>query len=129
MDGITSQIKDSFEIISLILVFLFVLFDLKYPKIQEVLSLEKPPPARLHDIKQFKKKHHQAIWRDAVPLFLGYLILVYLFLPLLFNIVSKTRLNLLHFDFIITAFVFVVLILIGFLLWVIVMLVRLIKRC
>ncbi len=123
MQGLTSQIKDSFEIISLILVFLFVLFDLKYPKIQEVLQLEKPPPVRIQDLRHFQKKHRQVIWRDVFPLFLGYFFLVYLFLPLFISVLSQTHLVFWHFDFLITAFIVVVLILICFLGWITIMLI------
>jgi hypothetical protein len=117
MIDINQLIKDSFDVISLILVFVFVLFDLRYPQIMEELKKELPPKDRKLERDKQKEKLKQVLLVSNAPLIVIYGFLFYLFLPLLFRVRSESRISLWQFDFVRTAFVFIVALIFGFLIW------------
>lgn len=117
MNDISTLIKDSFDVIGLILVFAFVLFDIRYPQIIKHLDQPAPPPDLVEERKIRRRELSRVLLISCLPLVLGYGILLYLFLPLLFNIFSISHLDLWHFDFLWSAFVVVFILIFIFFVW------------
>lgn len=128
MENIAPQIKDAFDIISLILVFAFVLFDIRYPQINKELEKDLPPEERSKERARLARDLRKSLLLGALPLVVIYGLLLYLFSPLLISTIGSANFQIWRFDFTLTAFV-VVYILIGvFLIWSIYLAARLINR-
>lgn len=117
MDALTAQIKDSFEVISLILVFVFVLFDIRYPQITRLLQKDAPPVERKIERGQFKKELKEGLIRYGLPLVGSNAVMLVLFLPLLTQVLQNSRLEWWNFDFVRTAFVVVYALIVFFFAW------------
>lgn len=128
MDDINQLIKQSFDSISLILVFVFVLFGIRYPQINDDLKKEIPDSTRKIERKKYKEKLKENLSSKALPLVIIYGFLFYLFLPLLLKIFSSSKLQLWDFDIMRTTFVVVDLFILSFLIWSLSQAIRLIKR-
>jgi len=128
MDEIQTLVKDSFEVISLILVFAFVLFDIRYPQITRQLERDLPHRDRTKDRQLYAKDLRQAILIGALPLVIIYSLLLFLFTPTLVSIITSSTFQFFRFDFLLTAFVLVYLFILGFALWSLYLTLRLVKR-
>lgn len=128
MEDIIPQIKDAFDIISLILVFAFVLFDIRYPQINKELEKDIPPKERSKERGRLAKDLIKSLWIGALPLVVIYGLLLYLFSPLLISTIGNTNFQILRFDFTLTAFIVVYILIGAFLIWSILLAVRLIRR-
>lgn len=107
MDSISPAINNSFDAISLILVFVFVLFDVRYPQITKQLQKDIPPKERKIERENFRKEIKECLIRSDIPLTVITGILLYLFLPLLIQVFQNSRFVFWGFDFARTAFVIV----------------------
>ena len=107
MNVLQEKILAASELISLILVFTTILFDIRYPQIQE--DLRKEAPTGPIALKRFKSELMQSLLWKSLPLFFVNAFVFYMFLPSLHEILITTRLNLWRFDFIVTAFTFIAL--------------------
>lgn len=128
MDNLNQLIKDSFDVISLILVFAFVLFDLKYPLIIKETDQEIPPKERIIERYKHKKKLIMTLMTSNISLVIIFGMLFYLFLPLSIKVVSESDVSLWQFDFIRTAFVFIVGWILIFWIWSFVLAVKMLLR-
>jgi ABC-type multidrug transport system fused ATPase/permease subunit len=128
MEEVKSLIHDSFEVISLILVFAFVLFDIRYPQIVKQLQKDIPHKDRIKDRERYTKDLRQVLLIGALPLVLIYGALLYLFTPTLISTIANTEFRLLRFDFLLTAFILVYIFILVFFFWSIYLAVRLINR-
>jgi sterol desaturase/sphingolipid hydroxylase (fatty acid hydroxylase superfamily) len=128
MNDINLLIKDAFDIISLILVFAFVLFDIRYPQINKELDKVIPPGERRQERARLAKDLRQSLLVGAVPLVVIYAVLLYLFSPLFITAVTNANLQLWRFDFMLTAFILVYIFIFVFLIWSVYLAVRLISR-
>ena len=128
MDEIQTLVKDSFEVISLILVFAFVLFDIRYPQITRQLERDLPHRDRTKDRQLYAKDLRQAILIGALPLVIIYSLLLFLFTPTLVSIITSSTFQFFRFDFLLTAFVLVYLFILVFALWSLYLTFRLVKR-
>lgn len=128
MDDLSLLIKDSFNVISLILVFTFVLFDIRYPEILK--EVEKDIPDK--SLELARQYHRKKLWECLV--YKNFLLIVvngallYLFLPLLVNVLLNSEFQIWNFDFIRTAFVLVIGLIGIFLAWSIFLAYLLLKR-
>lgn len=115
MSELNEQIQTAFEAISLILVFVTVLFGLRYPQIQSDIESSIPEGPKA------KQRHRKTLWQsfmvNGVPLLLINGVASYLFLPLFVRVLRESRLNLWDFDFIRTSFVLIALLVFFFFLW------------
>lgn len=128
MEEIHALIHDSFEVISLILVFAFVLFDIRYPQIIKHLEKDIPPKERRKERINHSKDLRRVFLTAGLPLLIVYAALLFLFSPLLVTVVANTQFHLLRFDFLITAFILVYIFILVFFIWSLFLAVRLIIR-
>ncbi len=127
MTDLTLQLKESFSIISLILVFALLLFDIRYPQVHKELEKNVPDKNLISDRKFFRKK----LWDSLLKIFVLILIygmLIYLFLPLLVSVLQNSKIEFWNFEFIRTAFIIVFCLIAGFFLWSLHLAIRLIKK-
>ena len=80
------QIKDAFDAISLILVFVTVIFGVKYPAIWRDIKSEPPPPAQQIARKQYRANLRKRLLTDCVPLVIVTGAAWFLFLPLFVHV-------------------------------------------
>lgn len=128
MIEIQALVKDAFEVISLILVFAFVLFDIRYPQIVKQLEKDLPPKDRVKDRELYARDLRQTILLGALPLVIIYCLLLFLFTPTLISILKDTNFQLLQFDFVLTAFVLVYFFILVFAIWSLYLAFRLVYR-
>lgn len=128
MEEITLLIHNSFEVISLILVFAFVLFDIRYPQITKQLEKDIPHKDRTKDRERHAKDLRQVLLISALPLVLINGVLLFLFTPTLIIVIVNSEFHLLRFDFLLTAFILVYIFILIFFLWSLYLAVRLINR-
>ena len=125
---ITQTIKDAFDVISLMLVFVFVLFDIRYPQIIRDLEKQIPISERKQERENHKRHLRRSLWFNNVPLIVVNGILLYLLLPLLVSVVQSSTVALWRFDFAKTSFVVVFLFVLVFFLWSVILGLKLLKR-
>ena len=105
IEEIQSEILAVSRLISLILVFVTVLFGIRYPQVLEDLRKDIPEGERA------KERHRDRLSRrlalDMVPMLLVTFFASYLFLPLVFRIISVYEFKLWDFDIVVSAFVFI----------------------
>lgn len=128
MQDIHTLIHNSFEVVSLILVFAFVLFDIRYPQIINQLDKDIPPTGRKKERLRHAKDLRRTLLVGDLPLIIVYGICAYLFSPLFITVLSNSKLHLWRFDFLLSAFVIVYIFLLVFLLWSLYLALRLIRR-
>lgn len=99
-------LNETFNAISILLVFVTVLFSIRYPEIKEVLDepLQKDKPKAL---KRQKNKIKKDLFSKWLPVVILNLIVVYTMTPLAFKTLVQSSLSLLNFDFIRTTFILV----------------------
>lgn len=127
MNDINTEISIAFQATQLILVFLTVLFSLRYPQITKILDEEIPeiekPIARARLIKKLKK-----VFFTNMPLLLISIISSWLFLPLFFKIIFVSKFALWNFDFSRSSFVFIAILIFLFTAWIIKLMVELVIK-
>ncbi|MGF3106082.1 hypothetical protein [Rossellomorea sp. DUT-2] len=124
---LNSILNDSFDAISILLVFVTVLFGIRYPEIKMVLDepLETDKPKAL---ERQKKNIKNVLLIKWIPVLAMSFIVVYSMTPLAFNTISQSSISFFNFDFIRTAFVFIWYFNIAFLLVSILLSVKLIQK-
>jgi len=125
---VNSLIKDSFDVIGLVLVFAFVLFDIRYPQIIKELERPIPPKERTSERRIYRQKFMRVLLLSNFPLVLGYGLLLYLFSPLLIKVISSSNIQLWGFDFLPSAFVMVFILIFLFFIWSAYLTVRVVKK-
>lgn len=105
MPELESEITTAFQATSLLLVFVSVLFGLRYPQIRADINTEIPEGAKA-------KKSHRRLLRNSIVLNCLPVVLVtgmtfYLFLPTLLRIWESSHFEPWHFSFVWTSFVLV----------------------
>ena len=114
---ISAEIKQAFDVLGLVLVFVFVLFDVNYKKIEESLSVTLPDRDMARQYKAKLKELQGVLVRRCFLMDLIYLVLVYLLLPTFFRLLGQVVFRFWNFDLLNTAFVLVFLFILGFLFW------------
>ena len=126
MSELDEEIRAAFEATSLILVFVTVLFGLRYPQIQRDIRAEIPVGDKA------KGRHREKLWQsllvNCIPLLLINGAASYLFLPLFARVLQESHLELWNFDFSRTSFVFIALVVFVFFLWSSYLAVQLVRR-
>jgi hypothetical protein len=107
MDDLAQNVKASFEAVSLIVVFVFVLFDIRYPQIVRDIDSEIPDPARTKERKNHRRLLLNSILRNSLPLVVVNGVLLYLLSPLVVEILRSSTFQVWNFDFLRTCFVVV----------------------
>jgi hypothetical protein len=128
MDDLSEVIKTSFEAISLILIFVFVLFDLRYPQIMEDLAKEIPLATRTKERIKHKSNLTKTLFLKSIPLVAILGVILYLFLPTSIRVLSESEFQLWRFDLLRTAFLIVFGLIFIFFVWSVVLLLRLVSR-
>ena len=105
MDQIRAEILDAAELISLILVFSTVLFDIRYRHVVDTIRAEAPPGE--HARRRHRSELMGTLLVKVLPLVLFNCLAAFLFLPLVLRIIALTRLSLWGFDFVTSAFILV----------------------
>lgn len=115
MNALDQEIQTAFQATSLILVFVTVLFGLRYPQIQRDIGKETPVGEKA------KARLREDLWKsllvNCTPLLVINGAASYLFSPLLVRVVRGSRFEVWSFDFSRTSFVFIALLVLVFFLW------------
>ena len=128
MNEINELIFQSFDAIGLILVFVFVLFDIKHPRIKGLIGKTPPPKERASEFADYRQSLWSSLFLDALPLVVVNGAVVYLFVPLFIRVLCGYRFDLWEFDFTQTAFIFVVIFLAWFFGWAVWFFYKLVRR-
>jgi len=126
-NDLNSILESSFDGISVLLVFVTVLFSLRYPEIISILEepIEKGKPKNLQKQKREIKKGLFVKWLPVVCLTS---IVVYSSCPLAIEVIMSSQIDLLDFDFVRTSFVLIWYVNIGFLISSVTLLAKLIQK-
>ncbi len=119
-------ILNIFQAVGIMLVFVTVLFGLKYPKIKEALCRECPEGRRAKD--RFKFDLKSCLVNDCLPVLFATLISAYVLLPLAFKLISTKKICLWDLDMLPFAYVTITALLIVLLMWTVLLGFRLIRR-
>lgn len=115
MTELGQEIQTAFEAISLVLVFIAVLFDLRYEKIQRDIDADIPPGPDGRE--RLRKRLWHSLLANCGPLLLINGAASYLFSPLFVRVLRESRLDWFHFEFSYTSFVLISLVVFLFFLW------------
>lgn len=110
---------DTFQATGLILVFVTLLFGMKYPKIMSDINKENPNGELAR--KRERKRLLSSFILHCLPQILFYAIASYLFLPLALQIVMQSTFRLWNFNFILTAYIIITIWIWSILIWIIVL--------
>lgn len=105
-NDLNTLLNDSFDAISILLVFVTVLFSIRYPEIKTVLEeplLTGKPKA----LERQKKNIKSVLLIKWLPVVTINFIVVYSMIPLAINIISQSTISFFNFDFIRTAFILI----------------------
>jgi hypothetical protein len=117
MTDIQETIFQSFDIVSLLLIFVFVLFDVKYPRIMEQLR-KSPPPLELEKAHvAFRRDVWSSLFVNVLPLAMIDGVLIYLLLPISVQVLKVYQPDVWRFNFIQTAFLLVMVLIGGLFGW------------
>ena len=105
IEEIQSIILAISRFISLILVFVTVLFGIRYPQVQADIKEEIPAGQKAKD--RLRARLSKRLYIDMAPMLLITFFSSYLFLPLMIRIFNAYEFKLWDFDIVITAFVFI----------------------
>lgn len=108
---INSAIITAFQATQLILVFVTVVFLLRYPQIQEDIHSKTPPGDG--EKKSLKKELSQSIWEKCIPLLLINGVAFCLFIPLTWHVIE----SIINIDFVRASFLFIVAMIFIILIW------------
>lgn len=117
MNDINQEIQIAFQATQLILVFVTVLFSLRYPQIQKDIKTIIPTGNRVKEKNNLRTKFYQSIKVKCIPLLLINGIASYLFFPLFVQVLATSKIDLWNFDFARTSFMFIALLIFVFFLW------------
>jgi hypothetical protein len=126
MNDLDLEIQMAFQATSLVLVFVMVLFDLRYRQIQS--DLQEFIPAGEEAKRDLMGKLRRSLLVNCGPLLLVNGGASYLFLPLFVRILGESRFEPWNFDLSRTSFVFIALLVFGFFLWSAYLAVQLVRR-
>lgn len=115
MNDLDQEIQTAFQATSLILVFVTVLFGLRYPQIRD--DIEEEIPAGQDARKRLRKKLCKSFLVNCGPLLLMNGAASYLFSPLFIRVLRRSRFQVWGFDFLRTSFLFIVVLVFIFFLW------------
>lgn len=126
MNTLNQEINTAFQATSLLLVFVTVLFGLRYPKILDNIKEEIPagPDAK----KKHKERLRRSLLSDCGPILIISGVISYLFLPLFVKVCSESHFELWDFDFARTSFFIIALLVFIVFLWSVSLIVRLVIR-
>lgn len=129
--SLVTQIQTAFQGIQLILVFITVLFSLRYNQIQDSINKRIPKEINRKDEREkIKKELKQKFWIYCLPLLIINGFAFYLFLPLFCEIIkgiNNFKVDYIwNFDFSIACFLFITLMIGGFFVWTIILSIKLI---
>jgi len=101
-----NNISDIYSAISIILVFIMVIYDIEIKKMNEIMDERKPPEEQKEKLKNFKRKVKKCEFRllfVGITLFL----LFWILFPKAVEIISTSHINLINFDIANTLYVFI----------------------
>jgi len=117
LNDLSQNIKDSFDAIEIILVFIFVLFDIRYPKIVKDINADIPIAERIIARKQHHEKLIHSFLINSLPLIFINGFILYLLLPLVVQVFLTSKLDLWNFDFLRTSLILVFIFIFIFFTW------------
>lgn len=105
-NDLNELIENTFDAISIMLVFVTVLFSIRYPEMKKILEeqLEKDKPIKF---KRQKRRIKSELFYKWLPVIVLNFIVVYTLAPLAIKTIISSELALIHFDFIRTSFVLI----------------------
>jgi hypothetical protein len=126
MDSLVQEIQSAFQAISLILVFVTVLFGLRYGRINE--NLAETIPAGQIAQKRLKRKLKESLLINCVPLLVINGGASYLFLPLFLRVIQEMQFKPWDFSFSYCSFISIVLLIFAAFIWSVLLTGKMVKR-
>lgn len=124
--SLRDQVLQTFDALNLLLVFLSVLFGIRYSEVIDCLTEEIPYGDNA--IRRLRNRTRVIFWTGCVPVMVISIGASLLFLPLAFEVLSTCRFSPWYFDPIVSGFVFVEGISIGLALWMMFLSVQVIRK-
>jgi len=121
---ISSRVGDVFDSISVLLVFVSVLFGVRYPEIQKELDGNPPAAGGGTTQKEYQKGILTTFLIRCIPVLVLSGVIAFIFTPLTLDVLRSTDVDLGDFDPILTAFVVICLLLWSLFIWAIVLAIR-----
>lgn len=128
MDNINQNIKDTFDMLSLIIIFVFVLFDIQYPKIVKDINEKIPVRERVLERNNHKKKLISSFFKNCLPMIIINSSILYLLLPLTIKVLQNSTLDFWNFDLVKTSLILIFIFISLFFIWSIVLGINLMQR-
>lgn len=119
-------ILDVFQAVSVMLVFVTVLFGIKYPKLLE--AIEKEPPVGDKALERFKEELRRVLFLDCGALIVMTLLVLYTLLPLAIEVFRRKEIEFWSLNVLPMAYVVVTLGVLGFAVHEVVLAYRLIQK-
>lgn len=108
MNSIRNSVNEALSATNVLLVFVVMLFSLRYPIIIKDINREKPRTELVREREREKRRLIQSLTINCMPQIILIGITAYIFLPMTLYILKNSKFNLWNFDFVITIFIFVV---------------------
>lgn len=119
-------ILDAFQATSIILVFVTLLFSIKYPTLVSILQMEEPAGSKAKS--RLKKTLITHFVTDAIPLLFLSIISFYMLLPLAINVICSDLLTLWSSDILPLAYIAITIWVMMLLIWIIILTYRLLVK-
>lgn len=126
MKNFSDEILKISESVNLILIFITVLFGIRYPQIIEDTKREIPSGTKAK--KRVKDQLITSLVVKCLPNVVINFITCYLFLPSVIEIITEYRLVFWGFDFAVTAFIFISFLIFFFFVWSVYLFIKLLMR-
>jgi hypothetical protein len=126
MHGLDEEITTAFQATSLILVFVTVLFGIRYERIRT--DIRKPVPPGPEDRRDHRRWLFRSLVANCGPLLLVNGLSCWLFAPLLLRVLKQSRFAVWDFDFARTSFVLISLFVAVFFAWSCVLTIQMARR-
>jgi hypothetical protein len=115
MQGLDEEIATAFQATSLVLVFVTVLFGIRYERIRT--DIRKPVPPGPEDRRDHRHRLYRSLVANCGPLLLVNGLSSWLFAPLLVRVIKASRFAVWDFDFARTSFVLIAMFVGFFFVW------------
>lgn len=121
---LAERVADVLSGVGLLLVFVIALFDLSYQRIQSALEGRAPGADRPVERRRYRVELREVLIRRAAPPTVVSGVVAYALAPLVQDVIASTELELWDFDELLTIFVLLYLLIVGFAVWSLVLLIR-----
>ena len=120
--------SESLSAVSIMLVFVIMLFNLSYPKINSDLNIEKPRKELILDCEKEKKRLKGNLLKKYLPQTIIHIVISYLFLPSAIYIFGNYPFSIWDFDLLVTLHLGIVGAFWWLAIWSVILIIKMIKK-